>query len=138
MLKKFIAAAVIFAGLTYPAFPHPADAATPWYQPLLSLPGQPTVECILLHESTSTMQHPNLGDTDPFQFGPFQFTTILWDRWSWAAGVGSKTSIWTPHTTALHAVTIPAYRATLYEQAEVFAEVDRHDGLWPWTNYDGC
>ena len=109
-----------------------------WFEPLLSLSHQSTVMCILRSESRSTEAHPNLKDTNPYQFGPFQFTPILWDRWAWEAGVGAKTRSWYLGTTALDSVTIPAYRATLYEQAEVFAYVARHDGMWPWQNSDGC
>ena len=125
--------------------PTPATAASThhahrihWYAPLLSLSPQSTVACILHAESRSTYAHPNLKDTNFYQFGPFQFTPILWDRWAWEAGVGAKTRSWYLGTTALDSVTIPAYRATLYEQAEVFAYVARHDGMWPWQNSDGC
>lgn len=114
------------------------SVAPKWYLPLESLNYQSTIHCILLTESVSTETHPNLGDVDPYQYGPFQFGPLLWNRWSWAAGVGSKTIYWTPHSIALNAVTIPAHKATLYEQAKVFAYVARHDGLWPWTNSDGC
>lgn len=120
-----------------------ASAASPsssprWFQPMVTLPYQPTIRCILYTESHSTYVHPNLGDTDPYQFGPLQFNTILWNRWAWVAGVGHKASGWYLGTQLLHAVTIPAYRATLYEQAKVFATVARNDGLGMWTNFDNC
>jgi hypothetical protein len=125
--------------ITLASAPLNAGATTKhWYDPITRLRYQPTIRCILRTESTSTEARPNTRDVDPYQFGPFQFTPILWDRWSWAAGVGTKTKYWTPHTTALNAVTIPAYKATLEEQAIVFAEVARYDGLWPWTRHDGC
>lgn len=109
-----------------------------WYDPVARLPNQPTIACILHAESHSTRAHPNTGDTDPLQFGPWQFTPVLWNRWSWVAGVGRKAKGWFLGTTSIHAVTIPAYKATLYQQSEVFAEVDRVDGLGPWTHWDGC
>ena len=118
--------------------PHIQVSRPQWYQPLQKLYYQPTIRCILLKESVSTEAHPNLGDTDPYQFGPFQFTPLLWNRWSWAAGVGSKTSSWSLGSLSLNAVTIPAYKSTLYQQAKVFAYVARYDGLWPWRNSDGC
>jgi hypothetical protein len=93
---------------------------------------------VLYRESRSTFAHPNLGDTNPYQFGPFQFTPILWNRWAWVAGVGHKTASWFLGSQSLEAVTIPAFRSTLRQQALVFATVDRYDGIWPWTNYDGC
>ena len=120
----------------------PSDAATrtvPWYQPLLSLPSRATVLCILTDETHSTLAVPNTSDHySPYQYGPFQFTTVLWNRWAWVAGVGAKTRLWYRGSTSLNAVTIPAYKATLYQQAKVFAVVARNDGLWPWTNFDGC
>ncbi len=109
-----------------------------WFAPLLTLPAQPVIRCILHAESRSTLAHPNTGDRDPYQFGPFQFTPILWNRWSWVAGVGRRLPAWYLGTQALNAVSVPAYRATLYQQALVFATVDRVDGLGPWTQYDGC
>ena len=115
-----------------------SSASQRWFQPLLSLPNQPTIRCILHAESRSTLAHPNLGDTNPYQFGPFQFTPILWNRWSWVPGVGRKTSSWYLGSASLNAVTIPAYRATLYQQAKVFATVARYDGLGMWTNFDAC
>ena len=117
-----------------------AAAAPKWYAPISHLPRAQQLEarCILLAESHSSEAHPNLRDTDPESYGPFQFTTILWNRWSWVAGVGLKAPIWFLGTTALYAVTIPAYRATLYQQAEVFATVMRIDGSWPWSKFDGC
>jgi hypothetical protein len=117
----------------------PAGADQPrWFQPLLSLPNRPVIRCILMRESRSTFARPNLTDRNLGQFGPFQFTTLLWDRWSWVAGVGHKTRTWYLGTSSLDAVTVPAYRSSLYQQALVFATVARDDGLWPWTNFDGC
>lgn len=115
-------------------------SSTRWFQPIMRLSdkGVATTRCILWAESRSTLKRPNMGDPNPFQFGPFQFTTILWNRWSWVAGVGHKTSSWFLGTLSLSAVTIPAYRATLRQQALVFVTVVRHDGFSPWTNYDGC
>lgn len=110
---------------------------TPWYAPLQSLRSQSTISCILYNESRSTEAHPNLKDTDPYQFGPFQFDTILWNRWSWAAGVGEKSSSWYLGSISLNAVTVPAYKSSLFQQSKVFAYVDRYDGLWPWKD-DGC
>lgn len=115
-----------------------ATTRSRWYDPVAQLAHQSTIACILHAESRSTRDHPNTGDTDPYQFGPWQFTTVLWNRWSWAAGVGRKSSNWFLGTSSLHAVTIPAYQATLYQQSQVFAEVARVDGLWPWTRWDGC
>ena len=111
-----------------------------WYEPLLALPSRSTVVCILKAESTSTMLHPNLGDNNnKYQYGPFQFTTILWNRWSWVAGVGKKMTSWYLGTLSLdHAVTIPAYKSTLYQQAKVFATVVRNDGYGMWTRFDNC
>jgi hypothetical protein len=37
----------------------------------------------------------------------------------------------------LNAVTVPAYKSSLFQQSKVFAYVDRYDGLWPWKD-DGC
>lgn len=116
-----------------------AGASAPrWYQPLLALPNQSTIHCILYRESNSTYAHPNLGDTNPQQYGPWQFTEILWNRWSWVAGVGHKAPGWYLGTQALYAVTIPAYKATLYQQAKVFATVVKNDGYGMWTNFDHC
>ena len=84
------------------------------------------------------MVRPNRRAGTLFQFGPFQFTTILWNRWAWVAGVGRKTASWYLGSQSLNAVTIPAYQATLLQQAKVFATVDRYDGLAMWTNWDGC
>ena len=109
-----------------------------WYEPLLRLPYRSTVVCILNAESRSTMAHPNLGDRNPYQYGVFQFTTILWNRWSWVAKVGAKRSTWYLGTLDLNAVTIPAYKATLYQQAMVFATVVRNDGYGMWTRFDEC
>ena len=111
---------------------------TRWFQPLFALPRLSTIKCILSRESRSTFVHPNLGDRNPYQFGPFQFTTILWNRWSWVAGVGQKTRYWYLGSQALNAVTVPAFQATLSQQAEVFVTVARNDGYAMWTNWDGC
>ena len=116
----------------------PRRAHHRWFDPIVGLRNQPTIRCILYAESRSTLAHPNLGDTNPYQFGPFQFTPILWDRWAWVAGVGARTSSWFLGTTSLGAVSIPAFHATLYQQALVFATVARNDGLGPWTAFDGC
>lgn len=109
-----------------------------WYKPLLTLPNRSTIACIMWNESRSTLAHPNRNDKNPYQFGPFQFTPILWNRWSWVAKVGTKTSSWYLGTVSLMAVTIPAYKATLYQQAKVFATVARNDGLMMWTRFDNC
>ena len=109
-----------------------------WYEPLLTLPNRSTVVCILNAESRSTLDHPNLNDKNPYQYGVFQFTPILWNRWSWVAKVGARTSSWYLGALALNAVTIPAYKATLYQQATVFATVIRNDGFLMWTRFDGC
>ena len=61
---------------------------------------------------------------------------ILWDRWSWVAGVGKKTSSWYLGTSSNSAVTIPAYKATPYQQELVFVEIVKVDGFGPWR--DGC
>jgi hypothetical protein len=124
--------------LSKPAKHVPVISASMWYQPLMNLPQQPTIRCILKAESQSTEARPNLTDTNQYQYGPFQFTTILWNRWSWVAGVGRKTSSWFLGSIALNAVTIPAHRATLRQQARVFATVVRNDGYGMWTNFDGC
>lgn len=110
----------------------------PWFQPILSLPDQSIIRCILHAESRSTLARPNLTDTDPYQFGPFQFTPILWNRWAWVSGVGNKTASWYLGSQSLNAVTIPAFRATLFQQAKVFATVARNDGLGMWTRFDQC
>ena len=115
-----------------------ASAATVWYAPLLSLANQSGIRCILHAESRSTLLAPNLSDRDPYQFGPFQFTPVLWNRWSWVAGVGHKTASYFTGSTSLYAVSIPAFKATLFQQAKVFATVYHNDGLGPWTNFDGC
>lgn len=122
---------------------HHAHSA-PWYAPVKALPDQPVIVCILHAESRSTYAHPNLGDNnDPYQYGVFQYDTILWNAWSWKAGVGRKAAGWFNGSTALHAVTIAAYQATLSQQATVFAYIVRHDGTWPWVGNgtgwgDGC
>jgi hypothetical protein len=117
---------------------HVLSSTKKWYEPLLTLPNQSTIMCILKHESQSTEEHPNLGDNDPYQFGVFQFTPILWNRWSWVAGVGTKTISWFKGSISLTAVTIPAYKATLLQQAKVFATVARNDGYGMWVRFDGC
>lgn len=109
-----------------------------WYAPVIRLPNQPVIRCILYRESRSTYARPNLGDVNPYQFGPFQFTPILWNRWAWVAGVGRKSPGWYLGTTTLNAVTIPAYKSTLYQQSEVFVTVVRNDGLGMWIRFDGC
>lgn len=109
-----------------------------WFEPLLNLPNRSIIICILYAESRSTLAHPNLGDTNPYQYGPFQFTPILWNRWSWVAKVGTKSRTWHLGTLDINAVTIPAYRATLYQQAAVFSVVVKHDGFTMWTRFDGC
>jgi hypothetical protein len=117
---------------------HAIHEQSKWYEPLLRLPSRSTIVCILEAESKSTMAHPNLKDRNPYQFGVFQFTPILWNRWSWVAGVGRKTASWYLGSLSLDAVTIPAYRATLNQQAKVFATVVRNDGYGMWTRFDGC
>lgn len=128
-------AVIVFASL---ALSSPGGATPSWFAPVARLPDQATIRCILHAESRSTYAHPNLRDVNPYQYGPFQFTTILWNRWSWVAGVGLRSRFYFTGSTALNAVTIPAYRATLWQQARVFATVDRYDGLGPWTRFDGC
>ena len=113
-------------------------SAARWFHPLIHLANQSTIRCILNAESRSTFLHPNLTDLNPYQFGPFQFTPVLWNRWSWVAGVGRKTSSWYLGSQSLNAVTIPAFKATLAQQAQVFATVVKYDGLSMWTRFDGC
>ena len=148
MLKRFLTTSALLIALltTTVGIPsassasshHPAHNA-PWYAPVKALPDQPVIVCILHNESRSTYAHPNLGDNnDPYQYGVFQFSVILWNRWAWVAGVGRKAPGWYLGSTALNAVTVPAYKSTLYQQSKVFATVDRNDGLGMWTRFDGC
>lgn len=137
-VRRLVAGCILATSLGF----HGVAGATTtrWFQPIMLLPKAVihTTRCILYAESRSTFTNPNLGDTNPYQFGPFQFTPVLWNRWAWVAGVGSKTASWYLGSTALNAVTIPAYRASLRQQAKVFAVVARYDGTWPWTAYDRC
>lgn len=154
-LKKLISHAIIIGSLLASApagaanskyvnsyakavYKNPLTIKQKWFEPLLSLPNRSTIICILNAESTSTMAHPNLGDTNPYQYGIFQFTPILWNRWAWVAKVGKRRSTWYLGTLDINAVTIPAYKSTLYQQALVFAEVIKNDGFLMWTRFDGC
>ncbi len=100
----------------------PAGASRPWYYPLLTL--SPRVYhvfeyCVLPGQSRSTFAHPNTGDNSRYgSSGVFQMEPVLWNRWARRAGV--HTVIW---------------KATLYQQALVAAEVYKHDGFEPWA---GC
>jgi hypothetical protein len=139
-MRKFLSIAIIVCSpllLNISTGGAASVAHAHWYDAAAKLPNQTTVQCILHAESRSTYEHPNLGDTDPESFGPWQFTTILWNYWSWQAGVGRKAAGWFRGTIALHAVTVAAYQATLVQQTKVFAYVARHDGLWPWVGGDG-
>ncbi len=133
-MRRFVAALVVAASLGLSS----VAGAVSWFHPLIHLPHQSTIRCILYAESRSTFLRPNKTDLNPYQFGPFQFTPILWNRWSWVAGVGRKTSSWYLGSQSLNAVTIPAFKATLAQQARVFAVVARYDGYGMWTNFDGC
>ena len=118
--------------LTVPSF-----AAQRWFQPIAQLP-KPVFRhfgCILWHESRSTYSHPNLKDVSAYgSTGLFQVEGILWDRWAWVAGVGRKTGSWYLGTSSNAAVTIPAYKATPYQQAEVIATIWKYDKFGPWTD----
>ena len=147
MLKRLLSALVLLSALLIGTVTNPVASSAssihhvhsaPWYAPVKALPDQPIIVCILHHESRSTYAHPNLGDNnDPYQYGVFQYDTILWNYWSWQAGVGRKAPGWFRGSTALHAVTIAAYQSTLPQQAKVFAYIVRHDGTWPWTGHNG-
>jgi len=140
IFSVLVLAASLFASIGFVASSQASGAtARPhWYAPVMALPDQPVIVCILHNESRSTYAHPNLGDNnDPYQYGVFQYDTILWNYWSWQAGVGRKAPGWFRGSTALHAVTIAAYQSTLPQQAKVFAYIVRHDGTWPWTGHNG-
>jgi len=104
-----------------------------WYEPLLSLPDQPIIMCILHNESRSTLEHPNLGDDNGNgttvnnntgeQSGIFQMNNGLKGVWDLYVMPVLHVLIW---------------KASAYQQAEGFAIVVHKDGYLPWTHFDGC
>jgi hypothetical protein len=78
-------------------------------------------ECILWHESRSTLAHLNLKDNNPYgSSGILQIEPVLWNRWAPLAGVH-----------------VPVWRATPVQQEEVGIVIHRYDGWVPWSD-DGC
>ena len=107
---------------------HHHTTSVQWYAPLLTLPKSwlPAVECLIHHESTSTLAHPNLGDDNgnmPGQSGIFQMSNYVGGVWDTYAMPRLRVQIW---------------NATPYQQAEGFVLVLRLDGgFHPWHG-DGC
>lgn len=110
---------------------HALSNTQKWYEPLLTLPNQTTVMCILHNESRSTLEHPNLGDDNGNgsntkfgeQSGIFQMSNGLdgvWDKY------------------VLPVLHVLIWKASAYQQAEGFAIVVRLDSYLPWTRFDGC
>lgn len=78
-----------------------------------------TFGCIIHHESTSTWDHPNLGDNRPWgSSGVFQF-----EDQTWLADSGFHMHIW---------------RATLREQAIGAVREEQRNGFNPWTTFAFC
>jgi hypothetical protein len=123
---KFRLLAIVSVSLL---FSLPAGASTPrWFQPLLALPHTDLLraECVILHESRSTLAHPNLGDDNGNiggQSGIFQMSN-------------SPGGIW--DTYVLPVLHVLIWRASPYQQAEGFMLVWRVDRFEPWHRYDNC
>ena len=107
--------------------PTVSGASQRWFEPLLKLPHADLIraECVILHESRSTLSHPNLGDDNgnPGQSGIFQMSNQpkgVWDLY------------------ALPVLHVVIWKASAFQQAEGFVLVWRKDGFGPWHKYDGC
>ena len=73
--------------------------------------------CIILHESTSTWRHPNLGDNNRYgSSGVFQIEDSTW--LAWAPKGGLHMHVW---------------QATFRQQMRGAIEIYRHDGWQPWS-----
>jgi hypothetical protein len=126
-LAILFACSSVFVASSLGAASASASTAPKWYAPLLTLPRPdlPRAECVMLRESTSTLEHPNLADDngDPGQSGIFQMSNQpngVWDLY------------------ALPVLHVQIWRATAFQQAEGFVLVVRKDGFEPWHQWDGC
>lgn len=126
--KKLVAILIVVLSMVSGSALATAVTTPRWFQPLFSLPRSDLshVECIIHAESTSTLEHPNLGDDNgnmPGQSGIFQMANQpggVWDTYVFPK---------------LH---IRIWRATAFQQAEGFVMVVRVDGFSPWDGFDGC
>ena len=138
---KAITRSLIVVGITVSSlFAVSAQAATSsQLAPLLRLPKAvlTTFECVLWHESRSTLSHVNVGDNNASggSSGIYQITSSLWNEWAPKAGIPSIPRKLHGKRILMHT---PVWLASISEQTTVAIYIEQHDGgFWPWGK-DGC